>query len=105
MSKWSTDMSAAPKGLYAEQTVTIKGKEVKRSVFEPSYVWVAGQKGGHVTRSQWLPEPCRWEMFTADNPPVAWRSYDPDEFKTIDADGKVRRAMPEYPRELLEQSQ
>lgn len=96
-------MSAAPRGRNVDQIATIKGKWVTRTVFWPDLVWVAGDKG-HVTRSQWLPDPGRWEMFTAGKPPIAWRPYDPDEFKTVDVDGKVHRAIPDYPIKLLEQS-
>lgn len=104
MSKWSTDMCAAPKGRVVERIIKIKGKPVKRQEPVPYYIWVAN-KTGMVTRSHWLAEWCRWEMFTAESPPVAWRPYDADEFLTVDEDGKKKRSRPAYPSQLMESSQ
>jgi len=103
MSNWSTDMSAAPKGRAVERTVKINGKMVKCNVVEPVYIWVAGRRG-HVTRSHWIAEWGRWEMFLPDSPPLAWRRYDENEFLTVDADKKQHRSLPAYPSELLEEA-
>ena len=103
MSNWSTDMSAAPKGHTVERTVKINGKMVKRNLVEIVYIWVAGRRG-HVTRSHWISEWGRWEMFLPDSPPLAWRPYDENEFLIVDEDGKQQRSLPDYPSKLLEEA-
>jgi len=100
VNNWSTDMSAAPKGRLVERVIKIKGKPVKRQDVVRDRVWAAGSNG-LVTSSHWIDEWGRWEMFNAETPPFAWRPYDPDEFLTVDEDGKKTRTRPAYPNELL----
>lgn len=71
---WNFDISAAPKGTYRTITRTIRNKEVTSEEHVPEPIIAAGNDGC-VTVSRWLPKEGRWNMFTADVPPIAWMPW------------------------------
>lgn len=94
MAQWNTEMATAPTGSY--RTVA-SGKDGTRQVHDGVEIIVAG-RCGTVTVSRWLPEDGRWNMFTAEVPPIAWMPYvGPRAY--VDAKGKTRYAidLPPHP--------
>jgi hypothetical protein len=72
MADWSSDMAKAPRGFYDVRAVP-KGKGHVKT-FVPEHI-VAASACGVVTVSHYLPDEKRWEMFTADHPPIAWMPW------------------------------
>lgn len=68
--EWNFNMSEAPRG--HTETRMAKGKPYE--AFVPDRIIAAGS-GDTVTVSQWLPKGERWEMFTAEVPPIAWMPW------------------------------
>jgi hypothetical protein len=96
MADWNYDMSKAPRGRF--RVVSAGGKtDATRRVFEPADIIVAGACGT-VTVAHWLDDAKRWNMFTAEVPPVAWMPFaGPRAY--VDDKGKARYAidLPPHP--------
>lgn len=92
---WNTNMAAAPRGK-VRLVATGKGKST-RKVPEPVTI-IAASACGVVTLTRWLDGEKRWDMFTAEVPPIAWRPY-PGPRACVDAKGKTRYAvdLPPHP--------
>lgn len=78
---WNFNIEEAPKG---EWRMVPCGKGMRETHF-PVPIIAAGN-GGVVTTSRWVPEtrdkntgkvtsPARWNMFTSDVPPLAWKPW------------------------------
>jgi hypothetical protein len=93
---WNFDMSKAPKGSY--RIISAGGKaNATRRVFEPADIIVAG-RCGTVTVAHWLDDQKRFNMFTAEHPPIAWMPYaGPRAY--VDDKGRTRYAidLPAHP--------
>ena len=92
---WNFDMSKAPRGKY--DIVALANGKGTRRVFEPADIIVAGACGT-VTVAHWLDDQKRWNMFTAEVPPIAWMPYaGPRAY--VDDKGKTRYAidLPAHP--------
>jgi hypothetical protein len=74
MSDWNFNMDDAPRGHFQDVTRQV-GKNVVCSVVHvPERIIAAGNEGV-VTVSRWLDAEKRWEMFTAEVPPLAWMPW------------------------------
>lgn len=71
---WNRDMSEAPHGKYEVRARKTKSGTADKKVFVPAYVIAAGT-GTFVTGSFYLPDEKRWEFFTKDVPPIAWKPW------------------------------
>lgn len=93
---WSTDMSRAPRGKFR---VVASGRDGNGTRKVPELVTIiAASACGVVTLTRWLDGEKRWDMFTAEVPPVAWQPYaGPRTY--VDAKGKTRYAvdLPSHP--------
>lgn len=75
MMAWNFNMDEAPRGRTERRTKKdAKGNLVEYDHFVPDKIIAAGT-GGVVTTSRWLPNEQRWNMFTADTPPLAWQEW------------------------------
>ena len=95
MAEWNFDMTKAPRGRF--RVVPSGNGKGTRRVFEPADIIVAGACGT-VTVAHWLDDQKRWNMFTAEVPPVAWMPYaGPRAY--VDDKGKTRYAidLPAHP--------
>lgn len=73
---WNRDMSVAPKGTTdMRQRKGKDGSETDYEHFVPAKIIAAASDGKTVTVSNWLPEQGRWNMFTKEQPPVAWMPW------------------------------
>lgn len=92
---WSFDVTKAPRGRF--RVVPLGTGKGTRRVFEPADIIVAGACGT-VTVAHWLDDEKRWNMFTAERPPIAWMPYaGPRAY--VDDKGKTRYAidLPAHP--------
>lgn len=73
---WNFNMDEAPKGQFVDRTRTLKtGEVVQYQTFELTKILAAYAKSDLVTMSNWIPSAKRWNMFTEQNPPVAWMPW------------------------------
>lgn len=72
---WNFDINEAPKGHYENVPYEHNGKQLSRSTFIPAYIMAASIDGKTVTRSAWMPDQQRWNMFTKEHPPIAWQLW------------------------------
>lgn len=72
--EWNFDMEQAPRGHFQDVTRNIKGKAITSVVHVPEVIIAAGNDGV-VTLSKWIEKDQRWNMFTADVPPLAWKPW------------------------------
>lgn len=100
MADWNFDMSKAPRGRF--RVVALANGKGTRRVFEAADIIVAGACGT-VTVAHWLDDQKRWNMFTAEVPPVAWMPYaGPRAF--VDDKGKTRYAIDLPPHPTMTES-
>lgn len=100
MAEWNHDMGKAPRGRY-RLIPSGKGTGTPK-VFEPQRIVVAG-RCGTVTISYWIDADKRWNMFTAETPPIAWMEYaGPRQY--VDAKGKTRSALDLPPHPTMQTS-
>ena len=96
MGTWSFDMTKAPRG---KVKLVAAGKDGNgtRKVPERAEVILASACGV-VTVGYWLDAEARFNMFTAEVPPIAWMPY-PGPRAYVDAKGKTRYAvdLPPHP--------
>lgn len=95
MADWNFDMSKAPRGKY--RVVALANDKGTRKVWESAEIIVAGACGT-VTVAHWLDDLKRFNMFTAEVPPIAWMPHaGPRAY--VDAKGKTRYAidLPAHP--------
>lgn len=89
-------MSKAPKGSF--RIISSGGNaSATRRVFEPADIIVAGRHGT-VTVAHWMDDEKRFNMFSAEHPPIAWQPYaGPRAY--VDDKGKTRYAvdLPPHP--------
>ncbi len=71
---WNFNMDEAPRGHFEDVTRTI-GKNVVMSVVHVPEPIIAAGNDGVVTVSRWIDREKRWNMFTADVPPIAWMPW------------------------------
>ena len=72
---WDLDISKAPLGRTERVMKMLPKKQfIEVDMHIPEYI-LAASACGVVTRSRWLPESGRWEMFTKEVPPVAWMMW------------------------------
>jgi hypothetical protein len=95
MSEWSTDITKAPRGRY--RIVALANGKGTRKVFEPVEI-ITASACGVVTVSRWLDDEKRFDMFTAEVPPIAWQPFN-GRRAYVDAKGKTRYAvdLPPHP--------
>lgn len=90
--RWSFDMAKAPRGGF--RIISLPNGKGTRRVFEAADIIVAG-RCGTVTVAHWLDDEKRFNMFSADVPPIAWMPL--DGMLTEVVDGKERRVLPDHP--------
>lgn len=96
MADWNHDISKAPRGKYRVVPAG-KGDKSTRKVFERQEIIAAGPHGT-VCVSYFIPEQARWNMFTAENGPIAWQPY-AGRREYLDEKGRTRYAidLPAHP--------
>ena len=92
MADWNFDMSKAPRGKY--DIVALSNGKGTRKVFRPVEIIVAGACGT-VTVARWVDDERRFDMFTAEVPPIAWMPITGLRIELVD--GKERRILPKHP--------
>lgn len=77
---WNFNMDEAPRGTVEIVTREVKGKVQQMEKFTPQRILATN--GVIVTMSNWIPPkkgppaaPGRWNMFSADRPPIAWMEW------------------------------
>lgn len=90
MTIWNTELSKAPRGHYRITAIS-NGKGSTRKVPEPVTI-VAASACGMVCLTRWLDDEKRWNMFTAEVPPIAWQPY-PGPRAYVDDKGRTRYAL------------
>ena len=95
MAGWNHDITKAPRGRY--RIVALANGKGTRKVFEPVEI-ITASACGVVSVSRWLDAEGRFDMFTAEVPPIAWQPY-PGPRTYVDAKGKPRYAvdLPPHP--------
>lgn len=87
MTDWNFNIEEAPKSTVVYKEYTRKdGKKVKKPEFNFIAIWATD--GLILTRTHWLPEQERWNMFKKDSPPKAWQPYLIPELPTIEHEEK-----------------
>lgn len=66
-------INTAPRGSYRPVTTTVRGVEHVKQVFEPDWVWTCRTSDGYVTKSYYLPDLGRWNLYSADAGPDFWQ--------------------------------
>ena len=78
MTKWSHDISAAPRGKMVHSTRTVGDRVHEISDFVPDHIWAAS-KCGKVIKSYWIPPvgkaAGRWSGFATGEAPIAWQRF------------------------------
>lgn len=74
-SNWCNDLKKAPRYIEVEKSI----KDKKYIDKEPVTIWATD--GKIVTKSYYVLKEDRWNMFTKENPPIAWQEYLIPEFK------------------------
>lgn len=74
MTGWNFNIDEAPRGSFREVTRTIGKNEVTTTEHVPTHIIAAGS-GDVVTLSKWIHKEGRWNMFTKDCPPMAWKPW------------------------------
>ncbi len=72
---WNFNMDEAPRGSWREVERTIGKNKVVAKVHEAPPIIAADSSGTVVTLSRWVEKDGRWNMFTKDAPPVAWKPW------------------------------
>lgn len=95
MTGWNLDMSRAPRGK-VRLVATAKAKST-RKVPEPVTI-IAASACGVVTLTRWLDDEKRFDMFTAEVPPIAWQPFN-GRRAYVDDKGRTRYAvdLPAHP--------
>ena len=95
MGTWSFDITKAPRGRY--RIVAMANGKGTRKVFEPVEI-ITASACGVVSVSRWVDDEKRFDMFTAEVPPIAWMPFN-GRRAYVDAKGKTRYAvdLPPHP--------
>ena len=72
---WNFNMDEAPRGSFRTVTRKVGKNEITADQFFPDQIIVADASGTVVTLSHWKPNEGRWQMFTAEHPPIAWQFW------------------------------
>jgi hypothetical protein len=95
MGTWSFDMAKAPRGKFR---VVASGKDGNGTRKVPELVTIiAASACGVVTLTRWLDGEKRWDMFTAEVPPIAWMPYDPARTRIVKARNGKDTPVPDLP--------
>lgn len=75
MADWNFNMSEAPKGHTEKRSFSVRDREVTKDVHVPELIIAADPDSDVVTVSRWIPKEDRWNMFSKNRPPLAWKPF------------------------------